>query len=387
MGNMTNLKEDPEEPVKSKDTLVQKVISDEQIQLQNGETTSCSGSSDDSDNTNGASSVSGVKTSSVSSSCSSVASSGTTSKLAIRMADQVSLSSSPAEKRFKFEPNEDFLNQLLAMGISINGAKKALYYTGNRSVALATNWIFDHPELDLETPLEEEMRRLEAEEEEAFDEDDEDEDSEEERLMQHHHHQQMLQQQRRVQQQSRIQHHQHHYCHEDEEDLEEEEELCQQSRSTKINSHNGEVYTIEDSDDDTETDSDDFDEEDIPEFKMVFVVNMSLEMGPGKIAAQVGHAALGVQRVLSSKAKSGKYKLSTTDLGLWQDFGENMVVVQGETTQHLKDLHLMAEDLELPSFLVKDAGITQVPSGAVTVFGVFGEDEDVNKITGRLKHL
>ena len=50
---------------------------------------------------------------------------------------------------------------------------QALYYTGNRSVALATNWIFDHPELDLETPLEEEMRRLEAEEEEAFDDEDE----------------------------------------------------------------------------------------------------------------------------------------------------------------------------------------------------------------------
>ena len=40
------------------------------------------------------------------------------------MADQVSLSSSPAEKRFKFEPNEDYLDQLLAMGISLNGAKK-----------------------------------------------------------------------------------------------------------------------------------------------------------------------------------------------------------------------------------------------------------------------
>ena len=64
-----------------------------------------------------------------------------------------------------------------------------------------------------------------------------------------------------------------------------------------------------------------------------------------------------------------------------------MVVVKGESTQHLKDLHLMAEDLYLPSFLVKDAGITQVPSGSVTVFGVFGEDEDVNKITGRLKVL
>ena len=55
------------------------------------------------------------------------------------------------------------------------------------------------------------------------------------------------------------------------------------------------------------SESDDFDEEDIPEFKMVFVVNMSLEMGPGKVAAQVGHAALGVQRVLSSKTKNGKY--------------------------------------------------------------------------------
>ena len=94
------------------------------------------------------------------------------------------------------------------------------------------------------------------------------------------------------------------------------------SIGSSITSINFFFYSFsEDSDDDTETDSDDFDEEDIPEFKMVFVVNMSLEMGPGKIAAQVGHAALGVQRVLSSKAKSGKYKLSTTDLGLWQDFG------------------------------------------------------------------
>ena len=41
-------------------------------------------------------------------------------------------------------------------------------------------------------------------------------------------------------------------------------------------------------------------------------------------------------------------------------FSENMVVVKGESTQHLKDLHLMADDLELPSFLVKDAGMDTV---------------------------
>ena len=89
------------------------MIKSEPVPFQNGGETSGSGS--DTDNT--------TKTSSVFS-CSSVASSGTTSKLALRMADKVSLSSSPAEKRFKFEPNEDYLDQLLAMGVSINGAKK-----------------------------------------------------------------------------------------------------------------------------------------------------------------------------------------------------------------------------------------------------------------------
>ena len=59
------------------------------------------------------------------SSCSS-SSSGTTSKLAIRMADTVSLNYSQPQKRFKFEPNEDYLDQLLAMGISSNGAKKVI---------------------------------------------------------------------------------------------------------------------------------------------------------------------------------------------------------------------------------------------------------------------
>ena len=63
---------------------------------------------------------------------------------------------------------------------------------------------------------------------------------------------------------------------------------------------------------------------------MVFVINTSLDMGPGKTAAQVGHAALGVQRVLTIKSNKPcqidqhKYKVSTTDLGLWQDFGYNL---------------------------------------------------------------
>merc|ERR1712193_237503 len=100
-----------------------------------------------------------------------------------------------------------------------------------------------------------------------------------------------------------------------------------------MNGHHSHKELYYDVSDETDSDSDDFDQDDIPEFKMVFVVNTSLEMGPGKTAAQVGHAALGVQRVLIAKSK-----VTMTDLGLWQDFGEKMVVVKGESTQHLKDL-------------------------------------------------
>ena len=194
---------------------------------------------------------------------------------------------------------------------------QALYYTGNRSVSLATNWIFDHPELDLETPLEEELRKLEAEEDEddALDDEDDDEDendSDEEAYLRHHHHHlqhgrsQINHAHHRHANHQTVHHNGHHHC-DDEEDEDEEEY------------HKYKHYA--DSDEESETDSDDFDEEDIPEFKMVFVVNTSLEMGAGKVAAQVGHAALGVQRTLAAKSKEGKYKVTMTDLGLWQDFG------------------------------------------------------------------
>ena len=51
-------------------------------------------------------------------------------------------------------------------------------------------------------------------------------------------------------------------------------------------------------------------------YKMVFVVNTELDMGVGKIAAQVGHAAVGLYKILASKPEKYDYKLSQ-----WGDFG------------------------------------------------------------------
>lgn len=49
---------------------------------------------------------------------------------------------------------------------------------------------------------------------------------------------------------------------------------------------------------------------------MVFVVNTELNMGVGKIAAQVGHAAVGLYQILTSKPQKYDYMLSQ-----WDDFG------------------------------------------------------------------
>lgn len=47
----------------------------------------------------------------------------------------------------------------------------------------------------------------------------------------------------------------------------------------------------------------------------------------------------------------------------------------------------IAQEKDLPSYLVEDAGRTQIPSGSLTVLSIIGKVEDVNSVTGKLKLL
>ncbi|MFH4980957.1 hypothetical protein AB6A40_007666 [Gnathostoma spinigerum] len=116
-------------------------------------------------------------------------------------------------------------------------------------------------------------------------------------------------------------------------------------------------------------------------YKMAFVVNTSLKMGVGKLAAQVGHATLGVYR-LAENNEQGQIAL----LG-WKVRGEMKVVLKGHSMEQLLDLFKQAKDLDLFAYLVSDAGRTQIPAGSVTVLGIFGETEMVDQVTGSLKLL
>ena len=116
-------------------------------------------------------------------------------------------------------------------------------------------------------------------------------------------------------------------------------------------------------------------------FKMVLVVNTELRMGVGKAAAQVGHAVLGLYRLLQTQVK---WKEDSIE---WDDCGAKKIVLQGRDTRHLLELKHRAYELRLPNIIVHDAGKTQVAPGSLTVFATFGRAADVDQVTGSLKLL
>lgn len=124
---------------------------------------------------------------------------------------------------------------------------------------------------------------------------------------------------------------------------------------------------------------------------MIFVANTSLKMGAGKLAAQVGHATLGVY-LNATKTKEVIYFYFIVNLlqgknalRAWETHGQMKVVVKGENTEHLEQLSVEAQRLGLFPYLVHDAGRTQIAAGSTTVLGMFGSVEEVDKVTGSLK--
>ena len=123
-------------------------------------------------------------------------------------------------------------------------------------------------------------------------------------------------------------------------------------------------------------------EEDETATKMVFVVNTTLKMGVGKIAAQVGHATLGLYRLLQALPEQ------QASVKQWEELGSKKVVLKGEGgVQQLLDLKRKAYELHIPNIMVHDAGRTQVEPGALTVFAIYGRKQLVDQVTGKLKLL
>ncbi|CAF1376848.1 unnamed protein product [Adineta steineri] len=113
-------------------------------------------------------------------------------------------------------------------------------------------------------------------------------------------------------------------------------------------------------------------------YKMLFVVNGSLRMSSGKMAAQVAHCAIDLyQKLIEKRSKSLNY---------WHEFGETKIVVRGNSTEELIDIDSRAKaNRSIITALIEDAGMTEIASGSITCVGLFGTNKQLNPITGHLK--
>ena len=112
--------------------------------------------------------------------------------------------------------------------------------------------------------------------------------------------------------------------------------------------------------------------------KLVVAVRTDLDLGKGKLAAQVGHAC--VDAALAAQVKRPR------EFGDWMDHGQPKVVVKVGSLKELQDLVGTARGRNLLVHTITDAGRTQVDPGTMTC-AAFGPADGglLDTITGHLK--
>jgi len=116
------------------------------------------------------------------------------------------------------------------------------------------------------------------------------------------------------------------------------------------------------------------------EYKMVIVTRKDLVMSPGKLSAQVAHAA--VACVLSTKKNNPKWFTK------WQNEGAKKAVVKVDCLNDFFPLKEKAEKLGISTKIIEDAGHTEIPSGTKTVIGIGPAPSNlIDQVTGNLQLL
>ncbi len=112
-------------------------------------------------------------------------------------------------------------------------------------------------------------------------------------------------------------------------------------------------------------------------YKMIIIVRDDLKLSCGKTAAQASHAA--VDCAFLAKKNHSKW------FSKWKKEGGKKVVVRVDNLEGLLDLEKIAKSKKLPSCLITDAGLTEVPPNTVTCLGIGpAPNELIDSITGDL---
>jgi PTH2 family peptidyl-tRNA hydrolase len=115
-------------------------------------------------------------------------------------------------------------------------------------------------------------------------------------------------------------------------------------------------------------------------FKQVIAVRTDLDMSRGKIAVQVAHGSV-------SSAEQARV-LKQDVWKAWLREGQKKVAVKVSSEEELLELRREAVNHSLPFALIRDAGMTELPPGTITVLGIGpAKAEVVDEVTGDLKLL
>ena len=113
------------------------------------------------------------------------------------------------------------------------------------------------------------------------------------------------------------------------------------------------------------------------EYKLVVVTREDLKMTPGKLAAQVAHAA--VSCALEAKAKKTKW------FSEWYREGQRKVVLRAKDVDELRSLKETAARAGLTVALITDAGLTELPPNTTTCLGIGPAPANlIDQVTGSL---
>ena len=116
------------------------------------------------------------------------------------------------------------------------------------------------------------------------------------------------------------------------------------------------------------------------DYKQVILIRQDLKMGAGKKCAQSCHASVSSADLVRVKNKAVWKN--------WKNSGQKKVVLRINGMDELQDKVIKLQKINLPYFIVSDAGLTQLTPGTTTAVGIGPAPSDqIDKVTGDLKLL
>ena len=120
------------------------------------------------------------------------------------------------------------------------------------------------------------------------------------------------------------------------------------------------------------------------EVRMTLVVRQDLKMGKGKAAAQCSHATLALyNKITNPQLESYNPEL----VNRWElGNGQAKITLQVPNQEEMDLLYAKAISLGINSYIVHDAGRTQIAAGSATVLGLGPAPKRIlDEVTGDLK--